>query len=189
MSDSFRQSIQSALHNPNLTGALGKFSEAYRISRAKAYEGVDFEAVRGRSAEVKSYAAQNLEELAEMFANNAEECGAKVMRTSDPQAVIAYILRIARENGVRSVVKSKSMASEEIHLNQHLEEAGISVSETDLGEWIVQLAGERPSHMVLPAIHMTKEQVAEVFGKVYHGGLSTELPTLVKSERNEQRSK
>ena len=189
MSDQFRQSIQTALGNPNLAGALGKFSEAYRISRAKAYEGIDFEALRSRIVEVKSYAAQNLEELAEMFANNAEESGAKVLRARDPFMVVDYILRVARDKGVRSVVKSKSMASEEIHLNQHLEQNGISVSETDLGEWIVQLAGERPSHMVLPAIHMTKEQVAELFSKEVEERLSSDIPKLVKVARNQLRPK
>jgi L-lactate dehydrogenase complex protein LldF len=188
MSD-FRQSIRTALENPNLAGALGRFSEAYRTSRAKAYEGVDFESVRARIAQVKSYAAGNLEELAEMFTYNAEASGAKVFRTSSPEAVVAYILRIAHANGVRSVVKSKSMASEEIHLNRHLEEAGISVSETDLGEWIVQLAGERPSHMVLPAIHMTREQVAGLFSKEVDERLSSDIPKLVKVARNQLRAK
>ena len=72
-----------------------------------------------------------------------------------------YILKVAQDNGVKNIVKSKSMATEEIHLNAFLEKAGISVGETDLGEWIIQLAGQTPSHMVMPAIHMTKEEVAE----------------------------
>jgi L-lactate dehydrogenase complex protein LldF len=81
------------------------------------------------------------------------------------------------------------MASEEIHLNQHLEAAGIEVSETDLGEWIVQLAGERPSHMVMPAIHLTKEQVAEIFSKEVNERLAADIPALVKLARNELRGK
>lgn len=189
MSGDFRESIKTALKNPNLAGALGKFSEAYRISRAKAYEGIDFEALRTRIVEVKSNAAANLQDLAQTFAANAEERGAKVFRASSPEQVVSYILQVARANGVRSVVKSKSMASEEIHLNRHLIEAGISVSETDLGEWIVQLAGERPSHMVLPAIHMTKEQVAEIFSKQVEERLSSDIPKLVKVARNELRAK
>jgi iron-sulfur cluster protein len=189
MSTAFRESIHSAVNNANLTGALGRFSEAYRISRAKAYEGIDFEAVRGRIAELKFYAASHLDELAGIFARNAQARGAKVFRTADPAAVNQYILNLAKANGVRSVVKSKSMASEEIHLNQHLEAAGISVSETDLGEWIVQLAGERPSHMVMPAIHMTKEQVAEVFSKEVNQRLAADIPALVKLARKELRAK
>ena len=99
------------------------------------------------------------------FTQNAEARGTKVFRTSDPKLVKEYILRLAEQNGVKRIVKSKSMASEEIHLNQYLEKAGIEVRETDLGEWIIQLAGQTPSHMVMPAIHMTKEEVADVFSE------------------------
>ncbi len=77
-----------------------------------------------------------------------------------------YIASLARQRGVKLVVKSKSMVSEETHLNKALEEAGVKALETDLGEWIIQLAGQRPSHMVMPAIHMFKEEVAELFSKV-----------------------
>ena len=177
------------VNNANLTGALGRFSEAYRVSRAKAYEGIDFEELRGRIAQVKGYAAAHLEDLAAIFVRNAEARGAKVFRTADPHAVNEYVLNLARKNGVKSVVKSKSMASEEIHLNHHLEAAGMTVSETDLGEWIVQLAGERPSHMVMPAIHMTKEQVAAVFSKEVNQRLAADIPALVKLARKELRTK
>ena len=189
MSTAFKESIHSAVNNANLTGALGRFSEAYRVSRAKAYEGIDFEEVRNRIAELKGYAASHLDELAQIFTKNAEARGAKVFRTKDPRAVNDYILNLAKANGVKSVVKSKSMASEEIHLNAHLEAAGMKVSETDLGEWIVQLAGERPSHMVMPAIHMTKEQVAEVFSKEVNQRLAADIPALVKLARQELRAK
>jgi L-lactate dehydrogenase complex protein LldF len=185
----FRESISKAIHNPNLTGALGRFSEAYRVSRAKAYEGVDFEAVRSRIAGIKGDAAGRLDELAETFSRNARSHGAKVFRADNPEAVKDYILQVARQHNVQSVVKSKSMASEEIHLNKRFEEAGIAVAETDLGEWIVQLAGERPSHMVMPAIHMTKEQVADIFSKEVNQRLAADIPALVKLARAELRSK
>ena len=189
MKKEFRESINTALHNANLTGALGRFSEAYRTSRAKAYEGIDFEALRARIAELKSYAASHLDLLAEVFTRNAEAKGAKVFRTTDPEKIKEYIVNLARKNGVRKVVKSKSMASEEIHLNPYLEDHGISVNETDLGEWIIQLAGQRPSHMVLPAIHMTKEEVAELFSKEVDERLSTDIPQLVKVARARLRTK
>jgi L-lactate dehydrogenase complex protein LldF len=147
MKKEFKASISRAVNDANLTGALGKFSEAYRVNRAKAYEGIDFEELRGKVAEAKSAAASRLEELAGTFQKNAEALGAKVFRTKSPQEVKEYILRVAREHGVKSVVKSKSMATEEIHLNPFLQENGISVAETDLGEWIIQLAGQRPSHI------------------------------------------
>ena len=187
MKKEFRQSINTALHNANLTATLGRFSEEYRKSRAKAYEGIDFEALRSRIAELKSYAASHLDLLAETFTKNAEARGAKVFRAKDPEKIKEYIVNVALENGVKSIVKSKSMASEEIHLNPYLEKHGITVSETDLGEWVVQLAGQRPSHMVLPCIHMTKEDVAGLFSKEVHERLGTDIPQLVKVARNQLR--
>jgi L-lactate dehydrogenase complex protein LldF len=189
MRKEFRDSINAALHNANLTGALGRFSEAYRISRAKAYEGIDFEALRTQIAEVKSQAASHLDELAQTFTRNAEARGVKVFRTDDPSKVREYILNLARAKGVTGVVKSKSMASEEIHLNAYLEKAGIWVKETDLGEWIIQLAGQRPSHMVMPAIHMTKEEVADIFSKEVEQRIAADIPRLVKVAREQLRSK
>ncbi len=189
MKKEFKASINKALNDANLTGALGKFSEAYKVNRTKAYEGMDFEALRSRIAEAKSSAACHLSEVADTFQKNAEALGAKVFRTSDPQEVKQYILKLAKDNGVRSVVKSKSMATEEIHLNKTLLESGIAVAETDLGEWIIQLAGQTPSHMVMPAIHMTKEEVSELFSKEVDERLSTDIPRLVKVARNELRPK
>ena len=189
MNKEFRDSISKALHNANLTGALGRFSETYRTSRLKAYEGIDFEVLRTRIAELKSYAASHLNVLSELFAKNAEAKGAKVFRTNSPEKVKEYILQVARENDVKSIVKSKSMASEEIHLNPYLEQHGLSVMETDLGEWIIQLAGQTPSHMVMPAIHMTKEEVSDLFSKEINERLSSDIPKLVKVARKEIRSK
>ena len=189
MRKEFREKINTALHNPNLTGALGRFSEAYRVSREKAYEGIDFEAVRTQIADRKSYAASHLDELADRFTAKAEARGAKVFRTNDPARVREYILKLAQQNGVKTVVKSKSMASEEIHLNPFLEKAGIEVRETDLGEWIIQLAGQTPSHMVMPAIHMTKEEVADVFSDKVEQGQAPDIPKLVKFARGKLRTK
>ncbi len=189
MGTEFKESIHKAINNANLTGALAKFSEAYKVNRAKAYEGIDFEELRGRIADLKSYAASHLDELSDQFQQNAEACGATVFRATDPEKVREYILKVAQDNNVKTVVKSKSMATEEIHLNQYLEKAGIQVGETDLGEWIIQLAGQTPSHMVLPAIHMTKEDVAELFSKEVNERLTTDIPRLVKIAREKLRPK
>lgn len=78
---------------------------------------------------------------------------------------VSYVSEIVRKKGARSVIKSKSMVSEEIHLNKNLEEMGVKVVESDLGEYIIQLAGETPSHLIALTIHKTKEQVAELFSK------------------------
>jgi len=187
MGTEFRESVHRAVNNANLTGALGKFSEAYKVNRAKAYEGIDFEELRGRIAELKSYAASHLDLLSDLFEQNATARGATVFRTNDPAKVREYILKVAQANGVKTVVKSKSMATEEIHLNPYLEKAGIAVGETDLGEWIIQLAGQTPSHMVMPAIHMTKEQVSDLFSKEVNERLTSDIPRLVKVARDKLR--
>ncbi|MHB8797275.1 MAG: L-lactate dehydrogenase (quinone) large subunit LdhH [Thermoanaerobaculia bacterium] len=187
MTLTFRKEIGEALGNPNLAGALGRFYEAYPVSRAKAYQGVDFEAVRTRIAEVKGGAAGRLPELVARFTKEAEARGAKVVLLRSPEEVRNYIVGLAREKGVKKVAKSKSMASEEVHLNAALTEAGIDVRETDLGEWIIQLAGQRPSHMVMPAIHLTKEDVAEIFSREVGERLATDIPRLVKVAKKELR--
>jgi iron-sulfur cluster protein len=187
MTTEFKQSILDALSNPTLSGALGKFSVAYRAARAKAYEETDFEAIREQIVTIKSASAAHFDELADQFQRAAEARGTKVFRTDDPQAVRDYILKLAQDRGVKSIVKSKSMASEEIHLNKYLEKAGIKVQETDLGEWIISLAGQRPSHMVLPAIHLTKEDVAGIFSNKVEEGQQPDIAKLVKFARKKLR--
>ncbi|CCO08741.1 L-lactate dehydrogenase (quinone) large subunit LdhH [Desulforamulus hydrothermalis] len=185
-----KQEINAALNNDNLKGALGRFGEAYPIARAKAYEGKDFEAIREKIRVAKSYAAENMEKLAEQFAANAQKNGAIVFRAKTAQEAKEYILKVARENHVNHIIKSKSMASEEIHLNQFLNENGIQdVAESDLGEWIIQLCGQRPSHMVMPAIHMTRGEVAEIFSKEVNEHLEPDIPKLVKVARENLRNK
>jgi iron-sulfur cluster protein len=189
MKKEFKDSVSKAVHNATLTTALGKFSEAYKVNRAKAYEGIDFESLRQNIADRKAFAASHIDLLAASFKIKAEALGAKVFLADSPDKVKEYILKVARDNNVKNVVKSKSMASEEIHLNDFLIKNGMSVKETDLGEWIIQLAGQKPSHMVMPAIHMTKEEVAELFGKEVHERLTTDIPRLVEVARKELRSK
>ena len=189
MADTFKQNIKEALANPNLAGALGRFSEAYVVARAKAYEGIDFEEVRGRIAAIKGAAAERLDELAVEFKKAAEARGAKVFITNDPEAVKKYVLDLAEKRGAKLVVKSKSMATEELHLNKALEAKGIETRETDLGEWIIQLAGQRPSHMVMPAIHLTRQEVAEIFSKEVKERLESDIPRLVAVARRELRER
>ncbi len=181
--------IDKAVDNSNLTGALGRFSEAYAISRVKAYEGVDFEGIRSRIKAARGYVADHLEEVAATFKKNAEARGAKVFIARSPEEVKDYITKVALDASVKMIVKSKSMASEEIHLNEHLAKHGIKAEETDLGEWIIQLAGQKPSHMVMPAIHMTKEEVSDLFSKEVNERLTNEIPRLVKVARKELREK
>lgn len=158
-----KQEIERAMDNVPLQKALKKFTTAYPGNRAKVYKGYDFEALRDKVHEVKSYARDHLDEVMAEFIKNAEANGAHVFVAHSPEEAMDYALKLAKDNNVKLCVKSKSMASEEMHFNQNYEKAGITAQETDLGEFINSIAGDTPSHMVMPAIHYSKEDVADLF--------------------------
>ena len=187
MKKEFDKSITRALKNENLAGILDRWN--YPAMRAKAYEQIDFEELRTKIADIKGRAAGHLDELAEKFKKAAEARGAKVFRANSPAAVKDYIASLCRGKGIKKIVKSKSMASEEIHLNKHLAKLGIQSDETDLGEWIVQLAHQTPSHMVMPALHLTKEEISELFSQETGKRESSDIQKLVKVARREIREK
>lgn len=187
MNKEFSESIQKALQNHNLAGILDRWN--YPATRAAAYAGVDFDALRDRIAKIKGDAAGRLDELAEKFKKAAETRGAKVFRANSPQEAKDYITTLCKEKGVKNIVKSKSMATEEIHLNEYLAQNGIKAHETDLGEWIIQLAHQKPSHMVMPALHMTKEDVADLISKETKKEQPNDIQHLVKVARKELREK
>ncbi|EAX47832.1 protein of unknown function DUF224, cysteine-rich region domain protein [Thermosinus carboxydivorans Nor1] len=179
-----RKEIHEKLQDEVLRGALGRFAEAYPTARAKAYENVeDFEALRESIRQIKQQTVAQIEAVADRFEAEATKRGAKVFRAKDGAALKEYLLNLCREKGVKRIVKSKSMASEEIHLNHDLEAAGIHVRETDLGEWIIALAGHKPSHMVMPAIHLNRQQVAEYFSKELKQDIPDDIPFMVQTAR------
>ncbi len=183
----YHDRVRKALQRPRLSDTLHRFADAYALSREAAFAGQDFEALRGAIAAMKDDVRENLPRYQAEFTAKAEAAGAKVFVARTALEANDYICALARERGVRKVVKSKSMASEETHLNQALTAAGVEALETDLGEWIIQLAGERPSHMVMPAIHMVKEEVAELFSGVTGKKEPAEIPHLVKLAREQLR--
>ncbi len=184
-----KNNIKGALANPNLRGALGRFGNDYLVSREKAYAGINFEELREKISSIKRSAAGRMEELADRFTQNMLSRGATVYRAGNAQEARDYILNLAMARGVKKIVKSKSMASEEIHLNEYLNEKGLESVETDLGEWILQLSGQKPSHMVMPAIHMTRGEVADVFSEEMNRQLSSDIPILVRVAREQLRRK
>jgi L-lactate dehydrogenase complex protein LldF len=122
-----------------------------------------FQAWREAAHQIKRYALANLDKLLVQFEQNIAARGATVLFANDAEEANRHVLRIAREHGVWRVVKSKSMVTEEMELNRVLESAGIRPVETDLGEYIVQLAGQRPIHLVTPALHMSAADVGRLF--------------------------
>ncbi len=183
----YKARINQALATPKLQDALHRFGDAYVISRQKAFAGLDFEGLRKEIARIKDEVRANHRRYLAEFTRNAEAAGATVFFARTAEEANAYIVNLARDRGVRLAVKSKSMASEETHLNQALAEAGVRALETDLGEWIIQLAGQRPSHMVMPAIHMFRDEVAELFSKVTGHQESDDIEHLVAVARQQLR--
>jgi iron-sulfur cluster protein len=183
----YKQRIDQALATPKLQEALHRFADAYVVARQNAFAGLDFEVLRSGIAASKDEVREHQEQYLAEFTRNAEAAGATVIFARTAEEANDYIANLAKERGVKLAVKSKSMASEEIHLNKALEKAGVRALETDLGEWIIQLAGQRPSHMVMPAIHMFKEEVAELFGKVTGRQEPAEIEHLVRVAREQLR--
>lgn len=123
----------------------------------------EWEALREQAARIKQYTMSRLGDLLEQFERNAVSRGAVVHWAKDAAEHNQIVLSLLQQHGARKVVKSKSMLTEECHLNPYLERHGIEVVDTDLGEWIVQLRKEPPSHIVLPAIHTRREEIGELF--------------------------
>ncbi len=184
----FRKSVKKAACNARLALALERSLSSISQRRMQAYEGVDFKQVQDRVGSIKRQSIEHLPELVDQFVREGGGAGIVVYQARDAAAAVGYIANLALARGVKKIVKSKSMLTEEIGLNAALESKGIQVVETDLGEWIVQLAGERPSHFVAPAIHKSREDVAELFSKVLGRPVpSDDISTLVKIAREHLR--
>ncbi|MDB5264398.1 MAG: 4Fe-4S ferredoxin [Adhaeribacter sp.] len=128
-----------------------------------AHQVPDWELLRETASQIKLNVLGNLDNYLEQFEQNAQQNGIKVHWAADAAEHNSIILSIIQQHGIRKLVKSKSMLTEECHLNDFLGDNGIDVIDTDLGERVVQLAKERPSHIVLPCIHKRKEEVGELF--------------------------
>ena len=185
----YKAQLGDALGNSFLRKTLDNFAVAYRTGRANAFAGMDVDACVGEVAALKDEAACHLDELFLAFKEKAEAAGAIVHMARNAGEANDIIARIARENGVKTVVKSKSMTAEETLLNHRLEDDGLEVTESDLGEWIIQLRHEGPSHMVMPAIHLSRNQVADLFSEVTGSKQEPDIDGLVKVARGELRRK
>ena len=179
--------IQEALDDKFLRATLDKFAVEYKANRVRIFEGMDVDELVHEVADIKDNAAQHMMELYEQFKTEAEKRGVHVHFASTGAEANRIIARIAKENHCKNIIKSKSMTAEEIHLNGALEKEGFRVVETDLGEWIIQLRHEGPSHMVMPAIHLSRYQVADLFTDVTHVQQDREdIQKLVKVARKLQ---
>ncbi len=192
-STSFDARVCQALADGQLQRALGSAAERFLVGRERAWaELEDVEALRTQAQAIRRHTIAHLDRYLPQLADSVTRNGGTVHWAHDGYHAARIITTMARERGVQQVVnhivKSKSMTSEEIHLNRALEDADITVDETDLGEWIIQLAGETPSHIIAPAIHKTKKQVAELFrAETGQPDIPNDIPALTEVARQSLR--
>jgi L-lactate dehydrogenase complex protein LldF len=177
----FKSAAHDALHDESLKPALARLKTHFSMGRAMAVARYgDFEPMRDAGKAIRDYAVTHLDTLLETFEAAVIKRGGKVHWARDAADARAAVLTILKEAGAKSVTKGKSMVSEEVALNPFLEANGIRPIETDLGEYIIQLRKEPPSHIIAPAFHLSKEQVAETFREAH----TTLAPDRPLTERN-----
>lgn len=165
----FHRRASDALANAGLQEALdistGRMTAARRLAFGALADG---DAIRDHAREIRAHTITHLADYLDRFVASARAAGATVTFAPDAAAARQYVVDLARERNVRHIVKSKSMVTEEIELNASLEAAGLDVVETDLGEYVVQLDHDHPSHIIAPIIHKTRRDVAETFQRELH---------------------
>jgi len=158
--------IETALEDARLQAVLEQL--AFRFATARNQAAADlpnWEELRTQAHAIKRHTIENLSTYLQQLEARVRERGGTVYWADDAAQACSYVVELARARGVKLAVKSKSMVTEEIELNHALGRAGIEAVETDLGEYIIQLAGEKPSHIVAPAVHKSRAQIADLFEK------------------------
>jgi L-lactate dehydrogenase complex protein LldF len=178
-----KKKVRRALKDVHIQKALDRASTLHNRKYLEASAEVPWQEYKKRAREIREKNIARLPELIERFSREAARAGAVVHRAASPAEAREAVLRIARDKSARLIVKSKSMVTEEIALNDFLEHGGLEVVETDLGEWIIQLAGDRPSHITAPALHLTKEKVAEIISRKLGRPVPADIPEIVRTAR------
>ncbi|MBM3621947.1 MAG: iron-sulfur cluster-binding protein [Alphaproteobacteria bacterium] len=190
----FKDNVGEALRNANLQRSLSTMKVGFVERRQGAVERMpEFEALRDRARDIKNHALAHLDFYLERFEKKVLALGGHVHWAPTAEDARRIVLDLCRQANARTVAKAKSMIAEEIGLNEHLEAHGIAPIETDLGEYIIQLRQEPPSHIIAPAVHLTKDQVADTFHE-HHAKLGfarrlTERNDLVAEAREVLRRK
>ena len=185
MTDTFHAKIRTAIANENLQTALDRNAVTRRDAGGKAYASLtdDLQTLRQRAHTVRAEVIADHDRYLEEFTASAQLNGFIVHQAADAEQARQIVLEIAKKHHARLIAKSKTMVSEEIELNHALEAAGIRPVETDLGEFIVQLREESPSHIVAPAIHLRREDVGETFHEKLGIPLTYDISTLTNAAR------
>ncbi len=168
----FKSNAREALNNAGLQKALAFSKPQFMARRTRAVAALpEFEHLRDIGRDIKNHALANLDFYLEAYADNVAQSGGQVHWCATADDARAAVLAICQAAGARTVTKGKSMISEELGINQHLAQNGITPVETDLGEYIIQLRQEHPSHIIAPAFHLNREDWEDCFRKMH-----TDLP-------------
>lgn len=182
-----KKKVRDALNDANLQKALKKTSSHHFEKYQKTKEDIPWQEYKEKARAIRQECVKILPQLIQKFTEEATKAGAQIHTAKTSEEALSLIEKILRQKNAKLIVKSKSMVSEEIKLNRFLEKKGYKVVETDLGEWIVQLAGERPSHITSPALHKTKEEVAEILSRSLQRPIPADAKEIVKIARDEMR--
>ena len=165
-STTLRDRTAAAVADPVLRRNVAAAVDRFAGGRVTALAGLhDADGLRSAARAVRADVIDHWADILEELADNVLARGGHVCWAADAAEARSYVVDVASRIGARTVVKSKSMVTEEISLNEALEAGGCRVTETDLGEWIIQLAAEHPSHILVPAVHRDRHQIAEVFDR------------------------
>jgi L-lactate dehydrogenase complex protein LldF len=185
MPNVFHEQIRTALDNPVLQSALDGNAERRLKALNQAFASLPEgrEILRQRAHAVRADTIANLDRYLDQFIANVQANGIIVHHAQSARQAVEIVIQIARRANSKIIAKSKSMVSEEIHLNPALEAAGFTPVETDLGEYIIQLRGEPPAHIITPAVHLTRAQVGQTFAEKLGIPFTEDIPILTTTAR------
>lgn len=190
MKSEFQNRIEKGLNNQYSRQVMSGVQDHLKVLRHSSFNELGhLEDWRKRARDIRNHTINYLDAYLEQFADNVVASGGKIYFANDKNEANHYIEELAKSRNVKTAVKSKSMVTEEIELNKKLEKLNIDVYETDLGEFIIQLAEDRPSHIIGPALHKSKEQVADIFSKLADRQLEADTKKLAYFAREYLRDK
>ena len=188
--DQFKQVAAAALNDQKIQANLrGLYTGFHRARETAAEATPGWDEMRDRGQAIKTHTMANLDYYLELVEKNVTSAGGNVFFAAKAEDAVRYILDLARSRGANTVIKGKSMLSEEMSLNDRLAEEGVEPVETDLGEYIIQLAEETPYHIIAPAIHKSREEVSDLFAQKLGSPYYHEITDLTKEARRQLREK
>lgn len=185
----FEERAHDLLQDPSIGRNIGSAMDRSLAGRAALFVGTDLDALRTAGEAIRAHTIANLDRYLWEWSEKAEARGTKVFFAADAAEAVAYVREVIERRGARLIVKGKSMVSEEIGLNGALETDGVEVVETDLGEYIQQIAHEPPVHILVPAIHRSRFEIRDLFNRVHHTDLNEDPEGLTRFARDHLRER